>query len=74
MLAVGNLAPDQVNRLTRGKLFTCVAGSEEEHQQLHKFCSELTAWLDEVGLELDALSPEEVTQFVVSTFPDGVCE
>jgi|GEM_PF-1194877 len=60
ILAVGAPPADRVRRLTRGDHFTCVAGSEEEHEVLRTFCRRLEALLEETGLEPGDLSPEEL--------------
>lgn len=63
-MALGHEAPDQIKRISRGEFFTCVDGSEEEHDVLREFCQELLTWLASMDLELDDLSPAELQAFL----------
>lgn len=64
ILAVGSPPADRVRRLSRGESFTCVAGTEEEHEALRAFCLEVTEWLDRMGMPLDQLSPSELWELL----------
>ena len=64
ILAVGGPSGDGIRRLTRGDRFTCVSGSEEEHEQLTRFCLELSEWLERLGLDLDQLTEEELRRLL----------
>jgi hypothetical protein len=54
-----------MHRITTGKDYTCVAGSQEEHEVLHLFCEEIMQWLSQLGLDLHHLSPEELQQILI---------
>lgn len=60
ILAVGDQPEDRIQRLTRGKRFTCVGGAEPEHERLRDFCMGLDRWLADLGLELESLTQEEL--------------
>jgi hypothetical protein len=74
MLAVGDLPPDGIQRLTRGERFTCVSGSEEEHEQLHAFCESLTLWLGDLGMDIQQLTPEELRDLLTAHHPGAAPE
>lgn len=65
ILALGHEAPDQIKRISRGEHYTCLDGSEEEHEHLRSFCHELMTWLESMNLSLDDLSPEELREFLL---------
>jgi len=73
ILALGHQAPDNIKRISRGDHYTCLDGSDEEHEALRTFCAELTEWLSGLGLSLDDLSPEELRQFL-EQHPEGVID
>jgi len=64
ILAVGDPSSDGIKRITRGERFTCVSGSEQEHDLLSRFCLELSNWLEGLGLDLDQLSEDELRELL----------
>lgn len=71
ILAVGNPPGDQVKRLTRGENFTCVNGSEVEHERLRDFCLWLETCVGEMGIDLSDLSREELALLLSTHAGDG---
>ena len=59
MLGVGLDADDGEKRLTRGKNFTLVGGSEETHAVMQETAIKVNETLDKKGKTLEETSPEE---------------
>lgn len=59
MLGVGLDAADGETRLTRGKNFTLVGGSEETHSVMQETAVKVNEVLDRKGKTLDETSAEE---------------
>ena len=59
MLGVGLDAKDGETRLTRGKNFTLVGGSEETHAVMQETAVKVNEELKRKGKTLDETSPEE---------------
>ena len=65
ILALGHEAPDHIKRISQGEHYTCLDGSDEEHEHLRAFCAELTTLLESMNLSLDDLSPDELRAFLL---------
>ena len=59
MLGVGLDADDGQTRLTRGKNFTLVGGSEETHSIMQETAVKVNETLERRGKTLDETSPQE---------------
>ena len=64
MLGVGLDATDGQVRLTRGKNFTLVGGSEETHEVMQETAVKINEQLDRRGKTLDEVSPQELRDVV----------
>lgn len=64
LLGVGFDAADGHIRLTRGKKHDVLMGSEESHEYLTQLLLKIERELAESDLNLDGISPEELTEFI----------
>ncbi|MDO5308730.1 MAG: hypothetical protein Q4G03_04490 [Planctomycetia bacterium] len=64
MLGVGLDATDGHTRLTRGKNFTLVGGSEQTHEVMQETAVKVNEKLERRGKTLDDVSPEELRDVI----------
>lgn len=64
LLGVGFDAADGHMRLTRGERHDVLMGSEESHEYLSQLILKIEKELAESGLNLDGISPEELTELI----------
>jgi hypothetical protein len=66
LLGVGFDAEDGHIRITKGKHFDVVMGSDESHEYMRGLIQDIENALDEQGLSLDELTPGEFAELVES--------
>ena len=66
LLGVGFDAEDGHIRITKGKRFDVVMGSDESHEYMRSLIQDIEKALDEQGLTLDDLTPREFAELVES--------
>lgn len=64
LLGVGFDAEDGHLRITKGKNYDVLMGSDESHEYLQQFIQKIEDELTARNLSLDDLSPEEFREFV----------
>jgi len=64
LLGVGLDNKDGETRLTRGKNFTLVGGSEETHQVMQETAVKVNERLDRKGKSLEEVSPVELADLI----------
>ena len=65
MLGVGLDADDGEKRLTRGKNFTLVGGSEETHSMMQETAVKVNEALERKGKTLEETSPQEFREVLM---------
>jgi hypothetical protein len=66
LLGVGFDAKDEHVRITQGDKFDVIMGSEESHDYIQQLIQRIEKSIEERGLTLDELTPEEFTLLVES--------
>jgi phosphopantothenate synthetase len=66
LLGVGFDAEDGHVRISRGEKYDVLMGSEESHEYIRKLIQDIEKAIEERGLSLDDLTPEEFTELVGS--------
>lgn len=66
LLGVGFDADDGHVRITKGQQFDVLMGSDESHEYITKLIRKIEAELERRGLNLDEISPEELSDIVKS--------
>lgn len=66
LLGVGFDADDGHVRITKGRQFDVLMGSNDSHEYLTKLIQKIEAELERRGLNLDEISPEELGELVKS--------
>jgi hypothetical protein len=66
LLGVGFDAEDRHVRISRGEKYDVLMGSEESHEYIRKLIQDIEKAIEERGLSLDDLTPEEFTELVGS--------
>ena len=64
LLGVGFDAEDEHVRITQGRKFDIIMGSEESHNYIQQLIQRIEDSIQERGLSLDELTPEEFTRLV----------
>ena len=64
LLGVGFDADDGHVRITTGDKFDVIMGSDESHEYISKLIMKIEEELNARGLNLDELSPEELSEIV----------
>jgi len=64
LLGVGFDGGDGHVRVTKGKSYDVLMGSEESHEYIQKLIQNIEAKLEASNITLDDLSPEEFTEFI----------
>jgi phosphopantothenate synthetase len=66
LLGVGFDAEDGHVRISRGEKYDVLMGSEESHEYIRKLIQDIEKAIEERGLSLDDITPEEFTELVGS--------
>ena len=70
LLGVGFDATDGQTRLTRGKNFSLVGGSEETHSVMKETAIKVNEKLDRRGKELGDVEPQELRDIIMESIDD----
>lgn len=66
LLGVGFDADDGHIRITKGEKFDVIMGSTESHEYISELIRKIEKKIEERGLSLDDLSPQQLTELVQS--------